>query len=187
MLPTLQRKLTLGITRIFNEDSSGDKAKNSRLDAGSTDGTNYLESLVSCIMMVEEHEDKDAYGPVTGGMLDLLQRLQGRDACTAELCEVLNTPTESASYQQAGWHLAKNDQLLMNRVQIYVPRDPVVRQKLLRSYHDNIWTGYNGVQRTLELLQHKYYWNQIAKDVQKYVSSCYACNMTKPCRHQPYG
>ena len=39
----------------------------------------------------------------------------------------------------------------------------------------------------LELLQRKYYWDRMAKDVEEYVSSCYACNLMKPRRHKLYG
>ena len=39
----------------------------------------------------------------------------------------------------------------------------------------------------LELIQRKYYWPRMAKEIKAYTKSCTACQQAKPTRHKPYG
>ena len=38
----------------------------------------------------------------------------------------------------------------------------------------------------LELIQHKYYWPHMAKEIKVYMKSCTACQWAKPTCHKPY-
>ena len=38
----------------------------------------------------------------------------------------------------------------------------------------------------LELIQHKYYWPHMAKEIKAYMKSCTACQQAKPTHHKPY-
>ena len=43
----------------------------------------------------------------------------------------------------------------------------------LNACHDNV--GHLGIERTLSLLQDRFYWSNMAKDVENYVKSCPRC------------
>ena len=70
---------------------------------------------------------------------------------------------------------------------IYVPPDQAVRAEILRICHDDLLAGHFGFKKTLELIQRKYYWPKMNKDIKEYVRGCDMCQRTKPVRHKPYG
>ena len=59
--------------------------------------------------------------------------------------------------------------------------------EMLWSNHDNPLMGHFGYVRTLELIQCKYYWPHMAKEIKVYMKSCTACQQAKPTHHKPYG
>ncbi len=67
----------------------------------------------------------------------------------------------------------------------YVPASQ--RQTLLSSVHEVPGSGHPGSQRTLSLLQARYWWPSMTRDVNRYVRSCSVCAMSKTPRHLPVG
>ncbi len=51
----------------------------------------------------------------------------------------------------------------------------------------NLGSGHPGSQRTLSLLQARYWWPSMAEDVIRYVCSCSVCAMSKSTRNLPAG
>ena len=84
------------------------------------------------------------------------------------------------------WTIDQLGLLRWNNV-VYVPNDLAVRQELLRIHHDDPLAGHFGSEKTTELLRRKFYWKNMANDVQEYVKSCKECQRNKPRRHRPYG
>ncbi len=58
---------------------------------------------------------------------------------------------------------------------------------ILDSVHEVPGSGHPGSQRTLSLLQARYWWPSMAEDVIRYVRSCSVCAMSKTPRHLPAG
>ena len=69
---------------------------------------------------------------------------------------------------------------------IHVPNGTSVHAEILCKNHDDFYAGHSGSHKTLELLQCKYCYLKLAKDVWKYVFNCETCNCTKVVRHKPY-
>ncbi len=67
----------------------------------------------------------------------------------------------------------------------YVPTSQ--RQSLLGSVHEIPGSGHPGSRRTLSLLQARYWWPSMTRDVIRYVRSCSVCAMSKTPRHLPVG
>ncbi|WP_461384568.1 integrase zinc binding domain-containing protein, partial [Devosia indica] len=63
-------------------------------------------------------------------------------------------------------------------MKLWVPQE--LRMKVLTEGHDNQISGHLGIERTLELMSRKYYWNDMKKDVQEYVRTCEVCQQMKP-------
>jgi len=61
-----------------------------------------------------------------------------------------------------------------------------LRGKVLKSFHDTPTNGHQGVDKTLEKLKRFYWWPNMIKDVQNYVSSCTICGRNKIRRHKSY-
>ena len=58
--------------------------------------------------------------------------------------------------------------------------------EVLWSNHDNSLVGHFRYARMLELIQRKYYWPHIVKEIKVYMKSCMACQQAKPTCHKPY-
>ena len=54
-----------------------------------------------------------------------------------------------------------------------------VRQRVLKSCHDDPCVGHVGIHRTLEIVQRMYSWKRMGEDVKAYVRSCPTCQMMK--------
>ena len=68
-----------------------------------------------------------------------------------------------------------------------MPNSAPVRAEILLKNYDDLYAGHFGAHKTLELLQHKYFWPRMAEDVKRYVKHCKTCNCTKAAHHKPYG
>ncbi|CAI7776494.1 unnamed protein product [Closterium sp. NIES-54] len=73
----------------------------------------------------------------------------------------------------------------MNR--IWVPAYQPLRELLMQEVHDSNLSGHFGIDKTLKLLQRNYYWPAMLTDVQRYVTTCPACQAMKSSRQRPAG
>ena len=78
------------------------------------------------------------------------------------------------------------DDILRYKGRIYVPNTAPVRAEILLGNHDDPYAGHFRAHKTLELLQHKYFWPRIAEDVKRCIKDCKTCNCTKAARYKPY-
>ncbi len=67
----------------------------------------------------------------------------------------------------------------------YVPTS--LRTTLLGSLHASPGSGHPGSQRTLSLLQARYWWPSMARDVSQYIRGCSVCAISKTPHHLPAG
>ncbi|KAL0192333.1 hypothetical protein M9458_010629, partial [Cirrhinus mrigala] len=68
---------------------------------------------------------------------------------------------------------------------IYVPSSQ--RQRLLDTVHQSPGSGHPGSRRTLSLIQSRYWWSSMNRDVIRYVQSCSVCATSNTPRHLPTG
>ena len=76
---------------------------------------------------------------------------------------------------------------LWYRKRIYVPDYMPLKLHLMREHHDTPGTGHPGRSKTLELLQRKYIWPQMYKEVDRFVRNCHRCQRARTERHSPFG
>ncbi|GJP86694.1 hypothetical protein CLOP_g16689 [Closterium sp. NIES-67] len=62
---------------------------------------------------------------------------------------------------------------------IWVPNYPHLRQLLLEEYHDVLYAGHFGSNKTLTGIAKHYYWPHLAEDVLKFVTSYDTCQRMK--------
>ena len=72
------------------------------------------------------------------------------------------------------WRVNFKD-LLFYEEQLYVLKKESLRAELLKHHYNNVLAEYFEVERTLELIDHKYYWNNMSKDVKNYIFSYNIC------------
>ena len=78
-----------------------------------------------------------------------------------------------------GWEL--DEQGLWRRADrtVVVPRDQLLRERVLAEHHDLATGGHPGIARTLEQVQRTFWWPSLRSDVESYVRQCDACQMHK--------
>ena len=69
---------------------------------------------------------------------------------------------------------------------LYVLPEGGAHAEVLWSNHNNPLTGHFRYARMLELIQRKYYWPHMAKEIKVYTKSCTACQWAKLTCHKPY-
>lgn len=70
---------------------------------------------------------------------------------------------------------------------IYVPKDKILRSKIITMHHDSTLAGHLGQFKTLELITRSYWWPGVNRDVKQYVKGCERCQATKKSRTMPTG
>jgi hypothetical protein len=62
----------------------------------------------------------------------------------------------------------------------------LLKKELLKQNHDDSYVDHFEHEKTLNLLKKKYFWNNISKNVKKYVDSCSTCHRIKFVRHKSH-
>ncbi|CAI7889274.1 unnamed protein product [Closterium sp. NIES-53] len=70
---------------------------------------------------------------------------------------------------------------------IWVPKYPPLRQLLLEEFHDVLYAGHFGSNKTLAGIVKVYYWPHMANDVQKFVTLCDTCQGMKSSKQKKAG
>ena len=61
--------------------------------------------------------------------------------------------------------------------QLVVPHQ--LQNDVLRSYHDSITAGHQGLERTYQAVRMKYFWKNMFGDIQTYIKTCEDCQQVK--------
>lgn len=122
-------------------------------------------------------------------LVDLIRPMLSADPLACEIRKGLATPNSEIA---AGW---VDQDVLWYKGKVYLPES--IRTSVLAQNHDDPLAGHFGVEKTLELLQRKYYWPNPGHDseaapgmrqlVREYCESCAICKRSKAPRHRPYG
>ncbi|GJP58297.1 hypothetical protein CLOP_g23003 [Closterium sp. NIES-67] len=101
-----------------------------------------------------------------------------------------NTPYKWESKHQEARHLLQWDSDIAYQkgsTKIWVPNYPPLRQLLLEEYHDVLYAGHFGSNKTLTGIAKHYYWPHLAEDVHKFVTSCDTCQRMKSSKQRKAG
>ena len=63
----------------------------------------------------------------------------------------------------------------------------IIRSKVISCHHNDPLVGHFGIDKTRELVDQKYYWPSLRKDVKNYVRGCDICLASKAVHHKSYG
>ena len=65
--------------------------------------------------------------------------------------------------------------LLLHDLIIYIFLNTAVRKKLMKIHHDNSYTNYFKIEKIINFLWKKYYWQKFFKNIKNYVKTCNVC------------
>ena len=60
---------------------------------------------------------------------------------------------------------------------LVIPKSMV--QNVISYHHDILFSGHQGIKRTISLLKDRYYWPSLNKDVEEYIGKCISCSQRK--------
>lgn len=180
LLPSLQRKLGVGAwsTQI-------DRDVPIPIEADLGVGQGGPEHLVPRLSVVRAADGELSFGSTAPGMRAMLMKLQQRDAFAQDKARTCRERLGQEGNSN-GWQVDSQGLLRLGQA-IYVPSDAAVKQELLKIHHDDPFGGHYGVDRTLDLLRRKYYWDRMRKDVKDHVETCGVCQRVRTPRRKPYG
>lgn len=69
--------------------------------------------------------------------------------------------------------------ILRYKNRIYVGSTTDIRNKLIQAFHKSAFRGHSGVKVTYHRIKKIFYWPQLKKEVEKIVSECPTCQITK--------
>ena len=67
----------------------------------------------------------------------------------------------------------------------FVPE--VIQTELISQHYDDPLAKHFGIDKTKDLVDRKYYWLGLRRDIEAYVKGCDVCLGSKTVRHKPYG
>jgi hypothetical protein len=70
---------------------------------------------------------------------------------------------------------------------VYVPNDLPLQTRILQECHDSPLGGHLGKEKTIEQVKRRFYWPGMDATIQRYVTSCDACQRNKPSQQSPMG
>ena len=62
----------------------------------------------------------------------------------------------------------------------------IMKTKILRMHHNGFLIKHFEIKKTRSLLQRKFYWLRMLKDIKKYIQNCDVCQRVKALRHRFY-
>ena len=123
---------------------------------------------------------------IVESLLNLILQSQGTNPLCVRLKKELST---NSSYE--GYFLGQEGQgqdgLLYYKGRVIVPLQKSLIQELLYLYYDDQFVGHQGIDKTKELLERKFYQPSLATDVREYILSCQMCQNIAIPKHKPYG
>ncbi|KAF8753952.1 hypothetical protein RHS01_06575 [Rhizoctonia solani] len=84
-------------------------------------------------------------------------------------------PSIRKAYRDYDWE----EDLLWYRGKLVVPDLELLKERLLREYHDSPLAGHPGQQRTLELLSRNYWWPGMKSSAKEWVECCPTCQTNR--------
>ncbi len=116
-------------------------------------------------------------------IVELIKILQQEDEFAVRL--KTNETTSIWKSDVKAWTLNSQEMIEYNEL-LYVSKDLSVREKLLKHHHDNSLARHFDANKISKLLDRKYYWKSMIKNVKEYINTCDICQRVKMKHHLSY-
>ena len=124
---------------------------------------------------------------LTGEEQGLLRRIRNAKDFDEPVAKAMELLKRSGQRSLAGEEWSHEQDLILFRGKVYVPKDDDLRRQIVHNHHDSPVAGHPGRWKTLELVSRNYWWPGISRYVAKYVKGCDRCNRTKTFPAKPSG
>ena len=113
-----------------------------------------------------------------------IKRFQNKDFVINCVRLQLQSSQKRNNCVERKWHMKKK--LLYFFHIIYVLEKVALKIKLLRLHHDNFFANHFKIKKTHVLMQRKFYWLKMTRNIKEYIKDCDMCQRIKASRHRFY-
>ncbi len=116
-------------------------------------------------------------------VVKLIKTLQQEDkfAVKLQVSKMMNIQKRDVE----AWTLNNQEMIKYNKV-LYVSEDLSIREELLKHHHNDLLIKHFNADKISELLNCKYYWKSMIKNVKEYINTCDICQRVKMKHHLSY-
>ncbi len=150
---------------------------------------NFVAETVDCKQLISRaivrvltiHET--TYNFSSKFVVELIKILQQEDEFAVRLKADKTTSIWKSDVK--AWTLNNQEMIEYNK-SLYVSKDLSVREELLKHHHDDLLAKHFNADKISELLDHKYYWKSMIKNIKEYINTCDICQRVKMKHHLSY-
>src|ERR1700723_231338 len=124
---------------------------------------------------------------IAGEEEDLLSKIRKSKNLDESVIKAVEELKRSLTKRLRSEEWATEQDLVLYRGKIYVPKDGEIRREIVRMHHDTPIVGHPGRWKTQELVGRKYWWPGMTKFVAEYVKGCDKCQRNKTIPQLPAG
>ena len=118
-------------------------------------------------------------------MKSLIKELQAKDQWMKKIYIRKFTSSRRLRKQFQKWIINDEDLVKYNKC-LYIFDDAIVKEELIKKYYDDSLSEHFKIQKTLSLIQRKYFWLICAKQMKTYVQRCNSCQRIKVSHYKFY-
>ncbi len=141
------------------------------------------KQLISCAIVRVLIIYETTYNFNSKFIVKLIKILQQEDKFAVRL--KANKTTSIWKSDVEAWILNSQEMIAYNE-SLYVSEDLSVREELLKHHHDDSLARHFDADKINELLDCKYYWKSMIKNVKEYINTCEICQRVKMKHHLSY-
>ena len=113
-----------------------------------------------------------------------LEKFQEKNFMIIKIRDQLKSQNQRDACATREWFFQHN--LLCYFHAIYIFDEMIMKTKMLHLHYNDFLTKHFKIKKTRSLLQRKFYWFRMLKDIKKYIQSCNVCQRVKVLRHRLY-
>ena len=119
--------------------------------------------------------------------VDILEKIKKARSRDKDVVRIVEEMKKTGVRELRGNEWKIEDDLVMKKGKVYVPKDEELRVEIIRLHHDVLAAGHRGRWKTVELVTRNYWWPGVTRDIGKYVEGCDLCQRMKNRMEEPVG
>ena len=117
---------------------------------------------------------------------DSIRKAFNTDKLAKEIIEALKSGHRKHKLVPLGECQLKEDDLVYINSLLYIPDDPTIQLRILKSCHNHLAAGHPGRAATYEMVSRNYWWPKMYHTIAKYIRNYDTCARIKLARYAPY-
>jgi hypothetical protein len=135
----------------------------------------------------EATQNESPWNDATSELKKLVMGAQESDPFTRRVQKELRESAKGDLPSEKKKYSISKEGLLLYKERLYIPEQRSLIYELLQLYHGDPLAGHWGVTKTVKLIERKFRWKGLKKDMEEYIKTCPVCQGLNVIRYKPYG